>query len=99
MSFSIRRVNLCEQTAVLALFDRQCEIKTSILKFYPVVALYGYIIIRGAFQLLLPKSQRIDLKVTIGTQNKKEYADNQSYARRSAVLPDMGQTEKERRES
>ena len=26
-------------------------------------------------------------------QNKKEYAYNQSYARTSAVLPDMGQTE------
>jgi hypothetical protein len=32
-------------------------------------------------------------------QNKKEYAYNQSYARISAVLADMGQTEKERRES
>jgi hypothetical protein len=34
-----------------------------------------------------------------GTQNKKKYAYNQSYARTSAVLPDMGQTEKEREES
>ena len=33
------------------------------------------------------------------TQNKKEYAYNQSYARKSAVLPHMGQTEKERGES
>ena len=32
-------------------------------------------------------------------QNKKEYAYNQSYARTSAVLPDMGQTGKERGES
>jgi hypothetical protein len=32
-------------------------------------------------------------------QNKKEYAYCQSYARTSAVLPDMGQTEKERGES
>ena len=32
-------------------------------------------------------------------QNKKEYAYNQSYARTSAVLPDMGQMEKERGES
>ena len=32
-------------------------------------------------------------------QNKKEYACCQSYARTSAVLPDMGQTEKERGES
>ena len=29
-------------------------------------------------------------------QNKKEYAYNQSYARTCAVLPDMGQLEKER---
>jgi len=29
-------------------------------------------------------------------QNKKEYAHCQSYARTSAVLPDMEQTEKER---
>ena len=29
-------------------------------------------------------------------QNKKEYAYSQSYARTSAMLPDMGQTEKER---
>jgi hypothetical protein len=29
-------------------------------------------------------------------QNKKEYAYNQSYARTSAVLPDMGQMKKER---
>ena len=34
-----------------------------------------------------------------GKQNKKEYAYNQSYARTSAVLPDMGQKEKERGES
>ena len=34
-----------------------------------------------------------------GTQNKKEYAYNQSYARTSAVLADMGQTEKEIGES
>jgi hypothetical protein len=32
-------------------------------------------------------------------QNEKEYAYNQSYARTSAVLPDMWQTEKERGES
>ena len=32
-------------------------------------------------------------------QNKKEYAYNQSYARTSAVLPDMEQMEKERGES
>ena len=32
-------------------------------------------------------------------QNKKEYGYNQSHARTSAVLPDMGQTEKERGES
>jgi hypothetical protein len=32
-------------------------------------------------------------------QNKKEYAYCQSYARTTAVLPDMGQTEKERGES
>ena len=32
-------------------------------------------------------------------QNKKEYAYNQSYARTSAVLPDMEQTVKERGES
>ena len=29
-------------------------------------------------------------------RNKKEYAYNQYYARTSAVLPDMGQREKER---
>ena len=29
-------------------------------------------------------------------QNKKKYASNQSYARTSAVLSDMGQTKKER---
>ena len=34
-----------------------------------------------------------------GTQNKKEYAYNQSYARKSEVLPDMGRTDKERGES
>ena len=34
-----------------------------------------------------------------GTENKKEYAYNQSYARTSAVLPYMGQTEKKRGES
>ena len=34
-----------------------------------------------------------------GTQNKKEYTYNQSYARTSAMLLDMGQTEKEREES
>ena len=34
-----------------------------------------------------------------GTQNKKEYAYNQSYARISAMLPDMGKTGKERGES
>ena len=34
-----------------------------------------------------------------GTQNKKEYAYNQSYARTCAALPDMEQTEKERGES
>jgi hypothetical protein len=34
-----------------------------------------------------------------GTQNKKKYALNQSYERTSAVLPDMGQMEKERGES
>ena len=34
-----------------------------------------------------------------GTQNKKEHAYNQSYARTSAVLPDMGQMEKGRGES
>jgi hypothetical protein len=34
-----------------------------------------------------------------GMRNKKEYAFCQSYARTSAVLPDMGQTEKERGES
>ena len=33
------------------------------------------------------------------TQSKKEYAYNQSSARTSAVLPDMGQTEKERGQS
>ena len=33
------------------------------------------------------------------TQNKKEYAYNQSCARRSAVFLDIGQTEKERAES
>ena len=32
-------------------------------------------------------------------QTKKEYAYNQSYARKSAVLPDMEQAEKERGES
>ena len=32
-------------------------------------------------------------------QNKKEYAYCQSYARTSAMLPDMGQTEKERGDS
>jgi hypothetical protein len=32
-------------------------------------------------------------------QNKKEYAYYQSYARTSAVLPDMGQMEKERGQS
>ena len=32
-------------------------------------------------------------------QNKKEYAYCQSYARKSAVLPDMGVTEKERGKS
>ena len=32
-------------------------------------------------------------------QNKKEYAYNQSCARTRAVLPGMGQTEKERGES
>ena len=32
-------------------------------------------------------------------QNKKEYGYCQSYARTNAVLPDMGQTEKERRQS
>ena len=32
-------------------------------------------------------------------QNKKEYAYNQSYARTSAVLPDMEQIEKERGDS
>ena len=36
---------------------------------------------------------RVTLK---GTQNKKEYAYNQSYARTSAMLPDMEQTGKER---
>ena len=34
-----------------------------------------------------------------GKQNKKEYSYNQSYASTSAVLPDMGQTEKEKGES
>jgi hypothetical protein len=33
------------------------------------------------------------------TQNKKEYAYNQSYSSTSSVLPDMGQTDKERGES
>ena len=32
-------------------------------------------------------------------QNKKEYAFNQSYARRRLVFPDLGQTEKKRGES
>ena len=34
-----------------------------------------------------------------GTQNKKEYSYNQSHARTSAMLSEMGQAEKERRES
>ena len=34
-----------------------------------------------------------------GAQNKKEYAYNQSSERRNAVLPDMGQMEKERGKS
>ena len=37
--------------------------------------------------------------ILLGTQDKKEYTFNQSYARTTAVLPDMGQTEKERGES
>ena len=39
---------------------------------------------------------QIELK---GTQNKKKLAYNQSSVMTSAVLPDMGQTEKERGES
>ena len=37
--------------------------------------------------------------ILCGMQNKKEYAYCQSYVRTSAVLPDMGHTEKERGES
>ena len=45
-------------------------------------------------------SSFVQLPLTLyGTQNKKEYAYNQSYARRTVVLPDMGQKEKEREEN
>ena len=41
----------------------------------------------------------VSYSLLYGTQIKKEYAYNQSYASTSTVLPDMGQTEKERGES
>ena len=47
-----------------------------------------------------PRWKRVLEANTIGNaKKKKEYAYNQSYVRTSAVLPDMGQTEKERGES
>jgi hypothetical protein len=45
------------------------------------------------------RRQKRTFSILLGTQSKKEYAYNQSYARPGAVLPDMGQTEKERGES
>ena len=48
----------------------------------------------------MPKTESLtSMQTCYGMQYKKEYAYCQSYARISAVFPDMGQTEKERGES
>jgi len=45
------------------------------------------------------KNLKMEYLILYGMRYKKEYACCQSYARTSAVMPDMGHAEKERGES
>ena len=74
-----------------------CQLRCSraVQSLHPIVKVR-----RAARPYLFSNGQNIYNRVVLlGREKKKEYAYNQSYARTSAVLPEMRQTEKEREEN